>query len=82
MKISIFIYTVAIASILFLTSCNDTNSNNESTEEHGHEHDAHGNHIDDEHVEQKEFTVDSTSTEIKKESDSHIHDDGAKHHNH
>ncbi len=77
MKISKVILAIAVAST-FLTSCRDT----ETTEEHGHEHDVDGTHMDAEHMEQEEFTVDSTSLEMKKESDSHSHDDGSEHHDH
>lgn len=83
MKISKSIFATVIAINFLMASCRETPSKNEeSTEEHGHEHDADGNHMDAEQVEQEEFTVDSTSTEMKKEDNAHTHDDGSEHHDH
>ncbi len=83
MRISNLIFVIAIAFTFLMASCRETPSKNEaSTEEHGHEHDADGNHMDAEQVEQEEFTVDSTSMEMKKEDDHHTHDDGSEHHDH
>lgn len=77
MKISKAILAIAVAST-FLTSCRDT----ETTEGHGHEHDADGGHMDAEHMEQEEFTVDSTTTKMEKEINTHSHDDNSEHHDH
>ncbi|GGW24335.1 hypothetical protein [Arenibacter certesii] len=80
MKISKIVFAVALVSTVALTSCRDTKSKTESTEEHGHEHDADGGHMHEETIEQEEFHVDKDSMEIKPET--HKHDDGAEHHNH
>jgi hypothetical protein len=82
MKISKLIFALFITSSFLITSCEDTNSNSETSEEHGHEHDADGNHMNEEHVEQEDFMVDSTSNEMKNETDTHSHDDGSEHHEH
>jgi len=60
MKISKIIFAIATVSIFTLTSCKDTKPNSETTEEHGHEHDADGNHKE-EAVNQEEFIVNGTS---------------------
>ncbi|CAM4015153.1 hypothetical protein GIHI108528_00170 [Gillisia hiemivivida] len=78
MKISKIIFAIAIVSMVTLTSCRDTKK--ETTEEHGHEHDADGGHMDEEAVEQEEFQVGKDSMEMKTET--HKHDDGADHHDH
>ncbi|GBF22156.1 hypothetical protein DHD05_10660 [Arenibacter sp. N53] len=80
MKISKIVFAVALVSTVALTSCRDTKSKPESTEEHGHEHDADGGHMHEETIEQEEFHVDKDSMEIKPET--HKHDDGSEHHNH
>ena len=80
MKISKIIFALAIGSMISLTSCRDTKTNNETTGEHGHEHEADGSHMQDETTEQEEFQVEKNSMEIKTES--HKHDDGAEHHDH
>ncbi|NEW79578.1 MAG: hypothetical protein GZ086_09175 [Gelidibacter sp.] len=80
MKISKLLFAIAIVSIFTMTSCKDTKSNSETTEEHGHEHDADGNHMNDETVEQEEFTVEKDSLQIKEES--HTHDSGHNHQSH
>ena len=78
MKISKIIFALAIGSMIAVTSCRDTKTKRETTEEHGHEHDEDGSHMSDEAIEQEEFQVeiDSVKTEI------HTHDDGAEHHDH
>lgn len=78
MKISKIIFAIATVSIFAMTSCGNTNP--ESTEEHGHEHDADGGHMQHEGVEQEEFQVEKDTTEIKTET--HKHDDGSDHHDH
>ncbi|WP_026838515.1 hypothetical protein [Gillisia sp. JM1] len=78
MKISKIIFAIAIVSTVTLTSCRDTKK--ETTEEHGHEHDADGGHMDEEAVEQEEFQVGKDSMEMKTET--HKHDDGADHQDH
>jgi hypothetical protein len=80
MKISKLIFAIATISIFTLTSCRDTTSKSETSEEHGHEHDADGNHMNDEKVEQEEFTVNKDSLQTKEET--HTHDDGSEHHDH
>ncbi|MEE9363488.1 MAG: hypothetical protein V3U92_12900 [Cellulophaga sp.] len=61
MKISKRLFTVATLSIFLVTSCGETTSKTESSEEHGHEHDADGNHKENKVVEQEEFNVDGVS---------------------
>lgn len=78
MKISKVIFAILTLSFITITSCRDTKS--ESTEDHGHEHDADGGHMHDETVEQEEFKVGKDSIEMKTET--HKHDDGAEHHDH
>ena len=83
MKISKLIFAlIFVASSFLTTSCGDKKSKQETAEEHGHAHGADGNHQETQEVEQEEFTVDSTSTEMKKESNGHSHDDGSEHHDH
>ena len=77
MKISKIIFAIAITSTLLVTSCRDTKT--QITDDHGHEHDAGGNHLE-ESVEQEEFQVGNDSTEIKTEA--HKHDDGSEHQGH
>jgi hypothetical protein len=78
MRISKLIFAIAIASTLMVSSCRDTKT--EATDDHGHEHDADGGHMDEEAVEQEEFQVGKDSMEMKTET--HKHDDGAEHHDH
>ncbi|OBX27130.1 hypothetical protein LX77_00482 [Gelidibacter algens] len=80
MKISKLIFAIATVSIFTLTSCRDTEPKSETPEEHGHEHDANGGHMNEEPVEQEEFEVKSDSMEMKEET--HTHDSGAEHHDH
>jgi len=80
MKISKLLFAIATVSIFTLTSCKDTKSKIETTEEHGHEHDADGNHMHDETVEQEEFTVEKDSLQIKEET--HSHDNSEEQHKH
>ena len=80
MKISKIIFAIVTVSIFTLTSCRDTKSKSETTEEHGHEHEADGNHMHDEKVEQEEFNVTKDSLQIKEEK--HTHDEGSEHHDH
>ncbi|TXD93955.1 hypothetical protein [Gillisia hiemivivida] len=61
-----------------LTSCRDTKK--ETTEEHGHEHDAGGGHLQDENVEQEEFQVGKDT--LKAKTETHKHGDDAEHHDH
>jgi uncharacterized lipoprotein YehR (DUF1307 family) len=83
MKISKLIYSLLFVVLSFLTTaCGDTKSKQETTEAHGHAHDADGNHQETPAVEQEEFTVDSTSNEMKNESIGLSHDDGSEHHDH
>jgi hypothetical protein len=61
MKISKIIFALAIGSMITVTSCKDAHTKTENTEEHGHEHDADGNHKEDNVViEQEEFNVNDT----------------------
>jgi hypothetical protein len=95
MKISKIIFTIAIASTFLVSSCRDTKT--EATDDHGHEHDADGGHMDEEDVEQEEFEVGKDSMETKTEehghehdtdgnhsndSETHKHDDDSEHHDH
>ncbi len=80
MKISKVIFALAIGSMISLTSCRDTKTENDATEEHGHKHDADGGHMQDEMIEQEEFQVEKDSMEMKTEA--HKHDDGSEHHDH
>jgi len=94
-KISKIIFTIAIASTFLVSSCRDTKT--EATDDHGHEHDADGGHMDEEDVEQEEFEVGKDSMETKTEehghehdtdgnhsndSETHKHDDDSEHHDH
>ncbi|RMA64772.1 hypothetical protein BXY75_1653 [Ulvibacter antarcticus] len=78
MKISKIILAIAITSTLMISSCRDTKK--EATDDHGHEHNADGTHMNEEKVEQEEFQVETDSMEMKKET--HTHDNGSEHHNH
>lgn len=78
MKISKIIFAITIASTFLVASCRDTKD--QPTDDHGHEHEADGSHMQDETIEQEEFHVEEDSMEIKTES--HKHDDGAEHHDH
>ena len=69
---------MAIAATFLATSCRDTKTKTETTEEHGQEHDADGKHMHDVTIEQEEFQVEKDS--IKTET--HKHDDGAEQHDH
>tara|TARA_R110001583_G_scaffold171551_2_gene325165 strand:- start:126 stop:368 length:243 start_codon:yes stop_codon:yes gene_type:complete len=80
MKISKIIFALAIVSMIVLTSCGDTKTKPKTTEEHGHEHDADGNHMSNETIEQEEFQVEKDSTEVKTEI--HKHDAGSEHNDH
>lgn len=80
MKISKIIFALTIGTLITVTSCRDTKSKTETTEDHGHEHDSDGNHMNEEKVEQEEFSVTKDSIETKEET--HKHDDGSEHHDH
>ena len=80
MKISKIILAIATVTIFTIISCKDTKSKSETTEEHGHEHDADGNHLSEENVEQEEFSVTKDSLQTKEET--HTHDDDSEHHDH
>jgi hypothetical protein len=96
MKISKLIFAIAITSTFLVTSCRDKKT--ESTDDHGHEHNADGSHMNDETIEQEEFKVGTDSMEMKTEehghehnsegnhkdddSGTHKHEDGAEHHDH
>ena len=60
MRISKILFIIAIGSIVTISSCKDTKTKTETTEEHGHDKD--GNHIQDEVVVgQEEFNVNGAS---------------------
>jgi hypothetical protein len=80
MKIIKVIFAIATVSIFTITSCRDTKTKTETTEEHGHEYDADGNQVHEEAIEQEEFQVEKDSIKVKTEIDTHY--DGAEHHNH
>jgi len=61
MKISKILFIIATGTIITITSCKETNTKTETIEEHGHEHDADGNHKEDKVVGQEEFNVNGTS---------------------
>lgn len=69
-KISKIIFAIAIASTFIVSSCRDTKTEND----HGHEHNADGTHMNDEKVEQEEFQVGKDSMEMKTEEHGHDHD--------
>tara|TARA_B100000508_G_scaffold131952_1_gene120487 strand:- start:730 stop:1017 length:288 start_codon:yes stop_codon:yes gene_type:complete len=79
-KISKVIFAITIVSIFTIMSCRDTKSKTETTEEHGHEHDADGNHIHEETLEQEEFLVTKDSLQAKEEI--HTHTNNEEQHNH
>lgn len=84
MKTSKSIFVTAIAFAFLMASCRETPSKKEKLiEEHGHSHegDEHG-HEHEETINQEEFNVDRTATEMNIESDTHTHEDGGEHHNH
>ena len=66
MKISKTIFTIAIASTFLLGACGDSKSKTETTEEHGHEHNADGTHKEEGTVEQEEFVVNDASDKKEK----------------
>lgn len=76
-KISKIIFAIAIASTFLVSSCRDTKT--EATDGHGHEHDADGNHMNEEKVEQEEFQVGKDSMETNKEEHGHEHDSDGNH---
>jgi hypothetical protein len=78
MKISNILFAFAIISTLLISSCRDTKT--EATDDHGHEHNADGSHMDGENVKQEEFQVESDSLEMKVET--HTHHNGDEHHDH
>lgn len=78
MNISKIIFAIAIASTFLVTSCRETKK--EATDDHGHEHNADGSHMNEEKVEQEEFQVEPDSMEMKQET--HTHDNGDEHHDH
>jgi len=77
-KISNIIFALAIGAMITVTSCRDKKT--ESTDDHGHEHNSDGSHMNDETIEQEEFKVGTDSIEIKNET--HSHNNGAEHHDH
>ncbi len=82
MKISKSIFATVIAITFLMASCRETPSEKEeSTEEHGHEHDADGGHMQGETVEQEEFQVGKDSMEPKTEEHGHEHDPDGNHSN-
>lgn len=80
MKFSKIIFAIATISIIAFSSCKEGGNKSEPIEGHGHEHDTNGNHIQEEKVEQEEFTVKKDSLQIK--VDTYKHDNSEEHHNH
>lgn len=78
MKISKAIFAIAIASTFLVTSCRDAKK--EASDDHGHEHNIDGSHMNEEKVEQEEFQVETDSMEMEQET--HTHDNGHQHHDH
>ncbi|WP_142786134.1 hypothetical protein [Changchengzhania lutea] len=80
MKISKIIVAIAIGSMITVTSCRDTKT--ESTNDHGHEHNADGNHMEEGTIEQEDFKVGTDSMETKTDEHGHDHDDDNANHDH
>lgn len=95
MKISKIIFATVISTTFLLSSCRDTKT--ETADDHGHEHDADGGHMQNDNLEQEEFQVGKDSMETMTEvhahkhdgegnhsndSETHKHDDGAEHQDH
>lgn len=88
MKISKLIYAITIGSMITMTACRDTKTN--SGDDHGHQHNPDGSHMDDEPIEQEEFQVGKDSMETNSEEHGHDHgtdgnnsnDDTSKTHTH
>lgn len=78
-KFSKVILAIAIASTFLVTSCRDTKT--ESTDDHGHEHNEDGSHME-ETIKQEEFKVVTDSIETKTEEHGHDHDDENANHDH
>ena len=80
MKFSKIIFAIITIITFLISSCRDIKSKDktETIEEHGHEHDADGNHKSEEAIEQEEFTVEIDS--LKKEKEIHTHNDGETDH--
>lgn len=79
-NISKVLLAITLASTFFVASCRDTKTEKDTTEEHGHEHDADGGHMHDATIEQEEFKVEKDSMDMKPET--HKHDDGSDHQDH
>ena len=80
MKKIIFIITATA----MMTACNNAEKNTKQEnshdiEEEGHAHDADGNHIEEENVEQEEFVVEDSSATNTIESAEHQHEHGHSH---
>ncbi|NJY62529.1 hypothetical protein HC174_07120 [Salinimicrobium sp. CDJ15-81-2] len=73
--------------VFSFSACRET-----ANEDHGHEHeegaemhahDEDGGHMDEDHMEQEEFTVGEDSLDMfHEEEESHTHDDGTEHQDH
>lgn len=74
-----YIMALIVITALSFTGCRDTKKE-EAKDEHGHEHNEDGTHINEEKVEQEEFQVETDSMEIKEET--HTQDKGEAHHDH
>lgn len=79
MNISKIIFAIAIASTFLVSGCRDTKT--ESTDDHGHEHNEDGTHMNKENVVQEEFQVGKDSMETMKEEHGHDHDSDGNHSN-
>jgi hypothetical protein len=77
MKISKIIFAIATVLMISLTSCRDTTK--EATDDHGHEHNEDGTHMNEEKVEQEEFQLGKDSLEMKTEEHGHEHDADGNH---
>jgi|TARA_B100001059_G_C17766533_1_gene545923 hypothetical protein len=78
MKVSKIIFAIATVSIVAVTSCRETKT--ESTDDHGHEHNADGSHkAKHEDIKQEEFNVSEDTIQSK---ETHTHDNGEEHHDH
>ena len=80
MKISKIIFALTTIIFFTITSCNNTKSKSEKHEEHIHQHDADGNHLLENNVEQEEFSIAKDSLQTNEET--HPHEKGKGNHNH
>ena len=77
MKILKIIFPTLILSFLLITSCKKASlkkdAEKNTIEAHGHSHDTNGNHIQEDKIEQEEFTVQTDTMNVKKNTEKHSH---------